>query len=154
MNQTAFAAVGIYAALNCFVLFWLVNATGQLRRRHKILIGDGGNAHLIRVMRGHANAAENMPIMLILLLVAAAMGAPVAAHSGRSARADAAAIGTPVSAIHALGIAFTIGRVLHAQHFTLERAPQWQRSVGFMLGALSTLVAALGVLAYALVLVF
>lgn len=135
MNQTAFAAVGIYAALNCLVLFWLVNATGQLRRRHKILIGDGGNAHLIRVMRGHANAAENMPIMLILLLVAAAMGAPV-------------------YTIHVLGIAFTIGRVLHARHFTLERAPQWQRSIGFMLGALSTLVAALGVLAYALVLVF
>ena len=135
MNQTAFAAVGIYAALNCFILFWLASATGQLRRRHKILIGDGGNAHLMRVMRGHANAAENMPIMLVLLLVAAAIGAPA-------------------YVIHALGIAFTIGRVIHAWHFIQESAPQWQRAVGFMLSGVSTLLAALGVLAYALALTF
>ena len=131
MNQTAFATVGLYAALNTFILLWLTAATGRLRRKHRVLIGDGGVAHLIRVMRGHANAVENMPMMMVLLLVAAALGAPVLA-------------------LHLLGLSFTAGRAIHAWHFIQEDGAPWQRSVGFGVAGLAMVVAALGILAHGL----
>ncbi len=48
---------------------WLSLRVSLLRRPLKIAIGDGGNEILARRMRAHANFAENVPIMLILLLV-------------------------------------------------------------------------------------
>lgn len=133
MNIQAFATVGIYAALNTFVLIWLAVATGQLRGRYKVLIGDGGVPHLVRVLRGHANAVENIPMMMVLMLVAAALG-------------------TPAFVLHLLGIVFTVGRVIHAWHFIQEQGAKWQRMVGFSLSFLSLLLAALGVLAHAVTL--
>jgi uncharacterized membrane protein YecN with MAPEG domain len=131
LNQTSLAAVGLYAALSTFVLVWLTVATGQLRRRHKVLIGDGGVAHLARIMRGHANAIENIPMMMVLLLVAALLGAPVLA-------------------IHLLGAGFVAARALHAWHFIQEHGAQWQRALGFSLGALTMLLAAIGLLSHAI----
>ncbi len=135
MNVQAFATVGIYAALNTIILMWLAVATGQLRTRYKVLIGDGGVPHMIRILRGHANAVENIPIMLVLLVIAAAMG-------------------TPVYVLHLLGIVFTVGRVIHAWHFIDEHGARWQRMAGFGLSFLALLLAALGVLGHALTIVF
>jgi uncharacterized membrane protein YecN with MAPEG domain len=135
MNQTAIAAVGIYAALNTLILVWLGTVTSRLRTRHRVLIGDGGVEHLQRVMRGHANAVENMPITFVLLTIAALLGAPTVA-------------------IHILGAIFTFGRALHAWHFVQARAPQWQRFTGYGLGALATGLAAIGVLGHAIVILF
>lgn len=122
MNQTAIATVGLYAVLNMAILFWLVLATSRLRGRYKVSIGDGGVAHLERIMRGHANAVENMPMTMLLLLIAALLG-------------------TSVVALHLLGIAFTIGRMLHAWHFIEEKGARWQRQIGFSLSGLATIVA-------------
>lgn len=127
----AFSTVGIYAALNTFILFWLVVATSLLRKRYHVLIGDGGVAHLTRIMRGHANAIENIPMTIILLVIAAAMG-------------------TPTAVLHVLGLVFTIGRAIHAWHFIQEDGAAWQRAVGFGLGAVVTVATALGVLGHAL----
>lgn len=132
MNQSAVAAAGLYAALNAFILLWLTGATALVRRKHMVLIGDGEVDHLRRTMRGHANAIENIPVMLVLLGFSAALDAPAAA-------------------IHVLGGAFTFGRVVHAWHFTHERAAQWQRATGFGLSILTLAAAALGVLGHALV---
>ncbi|WP_019169868.1 MAPEG family protein [Pseudaminobacter salicylatoxidans] len=130
MNHTAVAAVGLYTVLNTAILFWLIVATSRLRRRYKVWVGTGGVAHLERVMRGHANAIENMPMTLLLLLIAALLG-------------------TPVLALHLLGIAFTIGRVLHAWHFIEEKGAPWQREAGFGLSGLATVVAMAVVLGHA-----
>jgi len=135
MPQSAIAIVGVYAALNTFILFWFVWQTSVLRGRHKIWIGDGGNVHLARVMRGHANAIENMPMMFVLLLVAALLGAPAVA-------------------LHVLGAGFTVGRFLHAMHFVQADAPRWQRGLGYTLSFLGLLGAAAGVIAHAWPLVF
>lgn len=134
MNQSALAAAGLYAALNTFILLWLTAATAMVRRRHMVLIGDGGVALLGRTMRGHANAVENIPVMLVLLGFGAALGAPALA-------------------IHVLGSAFTFGRAAHAWHFTHAGAAQWQRAAGFGLSVLTISAAALGVLGHALVLI-
>lgn len=133
MNQSALAAAGLYAALNALILLWLTTATALVRRRHMVLIGDGGVAHLGRIMRGHANAVENIPVMLVLLGFAAALGAPA-------------------MAIHVLGAAFTFGRAVHAWHFAHAQAAQWQRAAGFGLSVLTIFAAALGVLGHALLL--
>ena len=86
-------------------------------------------------MRGHANAIENIPVMLVLLGFAAALVAPAVA-------------------IHVLGAAFTFGRAVHAWHFTHERAAQWQRATGFGLSAATLAAAALGVGGHAIMLLF
>ncbi|CAN7265169.1 MAPEG family protein [Aminobacter sp. LjRoot7] len=133
MNQSALAAAGLYAGLNALILLWLTAATALVRRRHMVVIGDGGVAHLGRTMRGHANAIENIPVMLVLLGFAAALGAPAVA-------------------IHVLGAAFTFGRAVHAWHFTHAGAAQWQRATGFGLSVLTLGAAAIGVLGHALLL--
>ncbi|MEM5502141.1 MAPEG family protein [Ahrensia kielensis] len=119
--QANLGAVGIYVALNFFILVWIANSTGTLRRKLKISIGNGGNQHLERIMRGHANAAENIPIFLIGLTVGAL-------------------IGMPLIAIHLLGIIFTIGRAIHAHHFIMEDAPFKTRMIGFGIALLAMLV--------------
>ncbi|MFO1149653.1 MAG: MAPEG family protein [Alsobacter sp.] len=128
--MTHWPVVGLYAALNVLILFWLTIATGAARRRAGVLIGDGGHPELIRVMRGHANAIETMPMMFVMLIVAAAMG-------------------TPGFVLHALGLTFTLGRLLHAMHFVNPDAPGWQRGVGFTLGFLAMALLALGLLGHA-----
>jgi len=135
MNEQAVAAVALYAGLNGLLMLAMIGRTSMLRRRYKVYVGDGGVPHLLRAMRGHSNAAENVPVTMVLLLVAALLGAPALA-------------------IHILGIAFTVGRLLHAVHFMSERAPLWQRGIGFGLSFLVTLAAAIGAVGHALALLF
>ena len=123
----ALSAVGIYAALNMAILIWLAIQTTRLRAKYKVSIGDGDVKHLVRIIRGHANAIENMPIFLIMLLVAALLG-------------------MPVLAVHGLGLIFTIGRGFHAWHFIQDDAPGWQRGGGFGLTLLAQLVLLVGLL--------
>lgn len=127
----ALSAVGIYTALNMAILLWIATETARLRGKHKVSIGDGGVKHLVRIIRGHANAIENMPMFFIMLLVGAL-------------------IGMPVLAAHVLGIVFTIGRGLHAWHFIQEDAPGWQRGGGFGLSFLAQVVLLIGLLGHGL----
>lgn len=127
----ALSAVGIYTALNMAILLWIAAETGRLRGKYKVFIGDGGVKHLIRIIRGHANAIENMPVFLIMLLVAALLG-------------------MPVLAVHVLGLVFTVGRASHAWHFIQEDAPRWQRGGGFALSFLAQLVLLAGLLGHGL----
>ena len=119
--KPALAAVALHAGLNAFVLIWLSVQTGRIRQRVKVSIGDGGEPRLIRVMRGHANAIETIPMALILLALVALLGAPA-------------------WAVHLLGLALTVGRVLHALHFTAADAPGWQRAAGAGLSGLVLLI--------------
>ena len=113
----AVAAVALYAGLNALVLIGLAVQTARIRGEVKVFMGDGGNPRLVRVMRGHANAIETIPMALLLLLVIALLGGPA-------------------WAIHLLGVALTVGRVLHAIHFAAADAPRWQRAAGAISGTL------------------
>lgn len=130
MSEHAIAAVALYAALNSFILFGLTVATGQVRRRYRVLVGDHGVPQLVRVMRGHANAIETMPMMILMMMASALLG------------------GSAI-VIHVLGICFTAGRSLHAWHFAHAEAPRWQRAWGFGASALAMLVMAVGILGQA-----
>lgn len=50
-------------------LLWVVLASNVIlkRNRHQVGMGDGGNLHLARAVRVHANAVEYVPITLILM---------------------------------------------------------------------------------------
>lgn len=66
------------AAACALINVWLAIRVGQMRRLHKVSIGDDGNPALIARMRAHANFIEYAPIVLILLaLVELARGPSV-----------------------------------------------------------------------------
>ena len=66
----------LYAGLNALILLWLTWAVISHRRGHKISIGDGGDHKFQKVLRGQGNAAETIPITMILLGLAEMIGAP------------------------------------------------------------------------------
>ena len=57
----------LYAGLCTLLVVFLAVRVAMWRFRHKIGIGDGGDRELLKRVRAHANAIENMPLALILL---------------------------------------------------------------------------------------
>jgi uncharacterized membrane protein YecN with MAPEG domain len=55
------------AAAAALLHVWLASRVSQLRRQHRISVGDDGNPALLRRMRAHANFGESTPLFLILL---------------------------------------------------------------------------------------
>jgi len=131
----AIAAVALYAGLNALILGWLAAHVGRVRGRLKIYMGDGGDLRMIRAMRGQANFVEYTPMALILLLLMALMGAPAIA-------------------VHGLGAALFVGRLLHALHFTAEDAPAWQRGAGAALTIFVVMAAGIGAIGHGLYALF
>ncbi len=52
----------LYAGLCTLLVVLLAGRVVQWRFRHKIGIGDGGDRELLKRVRVHANAVENMPL--------------------------------------------------------------------------------------------
>ncbi|MFT6774051.1 MAG: putative membrane protein YecN with MAPEG domain [Paracoccaceae bacterium] len=125
----ALAAVSLYAGLNMLLLIVLSGMIVRLRVSLKVSIGDGGHPALALAIRAHGNATETIPITLLLILIVALAGAPA-------------------MAVHALGLALTVGRGLHAWHFSHVGAPQWQRGAGMITTYLVQIAAALGLIAH------
>lgn len=119
-----------YAGLNALILIWLTANVVRFRSAGKISLGDNGDPAVFKAIRGHANATETMPIMLIMLTLAELIGAPAVA-------------------IHLAGGLFTIGRILHALHFT-GLAPMNFRMYGMMLTLLTTALTAVALIVHAL----
>jgi uncharacterized protein len=126
MDPIAIAAVALYAGLNAVILLVLTRHVVRLRLRLKIAIGDGGNPAMARAMRGQANFTELAPMALLLLLLAALLGAPG-------------------WVIHLFGVVLTVARAIHAAHFLREDAPMSLRVVGTLMtvGTIGTLAAGL-----------
>jgi len=56
----------LYAGL--LALWFLVLSARVVRRRHAgIYLGDGGDPAMLRVIRGHANFAEYVPLALLMM---------------------------------------------------------------------------------------
>lgn len=100
----------VIAGALALVSIWLGFRVSQLRLRHKVSMGDGGNEAVRTRMRAHANFAEYAPIFLILLLL-------VELGGGSS------------SLLWAAGIAFVLARLAHP--FGMDRpAPNALRAGG------------------------
>ena len=74
---------------------WLGSRVVQMRRRHKVALGDGGVPAVIARMRAQANFTEYAPLFVLLVL------------------AVELAIGSPAW-LWAVALAFIVVRILHA----------------------------------------
>ena len=85
----------IYASLSALLIVRLTLSVIKLRRKNRIIVGDGENEELQLAIRTHGNAVEYIPIALLLLLMLELNGAPKIL-------------------IHLLGATLLIGRIIHA----------------------------------------
>lgn len=118
----------IYAGLCGLLMAWLTLQTIKVRRANKIKLGDGGNFELHSAIRAHGNFAEYMPITIILLFLLEYNGAPALV-------------------IHVIGIAFLIGRWIHAQGLLKDNLRKRVMGMGYTLNILIGLAIANIVLA-------
>ena len=101
MEAISLTATALYSgslALWFLVLSYRVVA----RRRAGISLGDGGDAGMQRLIRGHANFAEYVPLALIMLAVLELAG-------------------TSLYIVHGLGLALLAGRLLHGYALSFTR---------------------------------
>ncbi|SDF77920.1 MAPEG family protein [Sulfitobacter delicatus] len=120
-----------YAALNALVFLGLSWHVIAYRRAKLISLGDTGDKALLKRMRAQANAAEYMPIALILLALTEANGAP------------------PL-AVHGLGLMLIAGRILHPLGFAVTPQKIILRQIGMLLTLAMIALSALGLLAHAI----
>jgi len=102
------------ALLNGLLFLALTVRVIAYRRGQRIVLGDNNDRVLIKRMRGHGNAAEQMPIALILLALCELQGAgawPLLITAG----------------------VFTVGRMLHGVYFTFQGIPWPLRFYGMVL---------------------
>lgn len=130
MESAKFAIVAFYLGLNALLFFWLSMKVIAVRRADQISIGDGGNQTLAHRMRAQGNAGEYMPIFFLLLALAAFLE-------------------TPPLVLHLFGLAFTIGRVLHAFWFLKPSKNLKPRIAGMVLTLFSIAILAIGLIAHA-----
>ncbi|MEO8509206.1 MAG: MAPEG family protein [Betaproteobacteria bacterium] len=107
----------LYAGLCGVLLLSLAARVIRLRWKLRIGIGDGGERPLHKAMRVHGNAAEYLPIALLLLLVAELD------HS------------SPML-LHVCGATFVAARVLHAIGLSRSSGATWPRMAGTTLTVL------------------
>lgn len=106
-----FAVMPLYAALLGLLLLGLSLIVVRLRRRHGVPTGDGGHADLARAMRVQANFVEYVPLTLLLLFML---------EMSRQ----------PVWALHLLGAALLVGRLLHAWGYLATPKLTFGRALG------------------------
>ena len=106
-------AVALWAGLNIALLLILSVLVTRQRRRHQVVIGDGGIASVHQAIRAFGNAAEHVPAGLIGLVVLALAGA------------------MPLM-IHAIGLVLFVGRLLHAVGLSRSTGVSWPRTTGVL----------------------
>ena len=103
-----------YGGLLGITFMYLSILVIQRRQSQKISLGDGGDQHFLGVIRAHANFAEYVPLILVLMLVA-----------------EINAANTWV--LHSAGTALLVGRIIHAYGLRHHSGVSWQRISGMML---------------------
>lgn len=104
-------------------LWFLVLSARVIQGRGKgISLGDGGDPQMLRLIRGHANFAEYVPLSLLLIGLLESNGLAAAW-------------------VHALGAALLAGRVLHGYAFCFHHHFPIGRTGGTVLQLLVLLAA-------------
>lgn len=121
----------IYASLLALLLLVLTARVIRHRRSERVAIGDGGDEDLTWRIRAHANCAEYVPIGVVLLALVELQGAPG-------------------FAVHLLGIALLVGRILHGIGLSVRPQIMMLRVQGMLLTLIMIAVSALGLLVHAI----
>lgn len=96
------AVTALYAGLCALILLTLTLRVIRLRRSLGLAWGDGDRPEMTRAVRAHGNAAETIPMALILLALIEMLGAPG-------------------WVVHLFGLALVAGRIAHAYSCAAER---------------------------------
>jgi uncharacterized membrane protein YecN with MAPEG domain len=104
--------------------FFVLSARVMQRRQDGIWLGDGGDPRMLRVIRGHANFAEYVPLILLLMAML---------ELGH----------TSIYVLHALGLALLVARLLHGDALAFTDFFKFGRFVGAGLTMVVLLVAAI-----------
>lgn len=118
----------IYASLCALLMMWLAMRVIALRWEKRVKFGDGEQADLKSAIRAHGNAAEYIPIALILLFLLEYNGL----H--------------PLL-IHMLGAAFVYGRYTHAKALLTNSLRARMKGMQYTLNLIITMAVANIVLA-------
>lgn len=120
-----------YAGLAALWLIFLSGTVIRLRRGRRVSLGDGGHDDLAHAQAAHRNAAETLPIALILLALTEGMGGPALL-------------------LHASALVLLAGRVVHAGFFLRPERDMRYRVLGMALTLGTIGFLALGLLAHGL----
>lgn len=131
MSMQPLSIVALYGGLNGLLLLFLAIMVVRARVLTGTNIGDGGKDAMVMAQRAHGNAAEYMPMTLLLLFVLANTAAPV-------------------WLLHAVGGTLTIGRVIHALGLYSTTGRSVGRFVGINLTWVALLLASGATIFYAL----
>ncbi len=113
----------LYAGLNALVALNLAIRVSQHRMKGNVIFGEGEYEPLKLAIRSHANNAEYVPLVLVLIGLLEMSG-------------------QPAWAIHALGGGLLLGRVLHAAGLSRTGESSPPRFYGILLTWAVLLVAA------------
>jgi uncharacterized membrane protein YecN with MAPEG domain len=114
MLSSSMSVTLLYTGLNALILLTLAILTVRARVQTRTDIGTGDNVAMIKAVRAHGNAAEYVPVALILI--------------GTLELAGAA---RPL--LHGLGIALTAARLAHAQGIYASLGNSPGRLIGTLL---------------------
>jgi uncharacterized protein len=118
----------LYAAPLALLMVALSIHVTMLRAKTKISLLDGGNHQLTERIRRHGNFVENVPMVLLLMLIAETLG-------------------TSGTWLHAIGGVLAAGRLIHIFGISYEKADALPRIIGGGMTTLATLLAAGNILA-------
>ena len=110
-----------YAGLLALLMLALAIRVIRLRWKLRVGLGDGGDKAMSRAIRVHGNAAEHVPIALILMLCA---------ELGHAS----------AMLLHGCGIVLVVSRVLHAMGLGRSAGASWGRMAG-TIGTVGVVVA-------------
>ena len=120
-DMTAAQAAALWSGLLILLLVILSVRVVMARQKNRVVLGDGGNAELILAGRVFGNATEYIPV-------------------GIAALAVLTLLGLPAYAVHGVGGALFLGRVLHASGLTAGK-PTPGRLGGMVLTYLALIAA-------------
>jgi uncharacterized membrane protein YecN with MAPEG domain len=129
--HVAAQAAALWAGLHLILLLVLSVLVTRQRRRHRVVIGDGGVPALSQAIRAFGNATEYVPAGLIGLGVLAFAGAP------------------PML-IHPIGLILLTGRGMHAVGLSRSTDVSWLRTAGVLATWVAYVAAAAALLFYAI----
>lgn len=111
----------LYAGLLALVFLILSARVVMMRGSGGISLGDGGNPVMLRRIRAHANFAEYVPLLLLMIgfLESSGLSAP---------------------ALHGLGATLLVARLLHGYALSFTTSFKFGRMVGAALTFLLLLV--------------
>ena len=125
--MTTLQIAALYIALNAIVTIVLAFNVVRVRVKTQTQIGDGGKEEMLRAIRAHGNNVEYVPLTLVALVTLALLQ-------------------SSILILHVVGVALTVGRVLHGLGLNTNSGASLGRGLGIMLTLVALITAIVALL--------